>query len=134
MGAKNTFILALLEFALNHNLQVMEASYQQMRGTSMGSLRAPSYTYLHLDWREKEEVVFWSLMYLIHVALWYTANILELWKGSESDFHVFLNELGNNDHNIWLTYNFEKVTPSLSSLSLLRIIDYPQEFTIRRQL
>lgn len=51
-------------------------------------------------------------MYLIHVALWHFVNVMALWKGSESDFNVFLNEFGNNDHNIWLTYNFDKkVTP-----------------------
>lgn len=56
LGVQNELI-EILEFMLEHNcFQFLGINYQQLRGTSMGALWAPSYACLHLGFWEEEVV------------------------------------------------------------------------------
>lgn len=108
------FLIDILTFTLtftleNNYFQFLSKYYKQIEDTSMGAPWTPAYACLHLGLWE-EEVVYTSPMYLHHVHMWrrYIDDVLVVWKGDVESPHKFIDTLNNNDHNISLTYVFDR--------------------------
>lgn len=74
----------------------------------MGASCAPSYACLHLGWWEREEV-YNHTAFRQHVALWvpFIDDVLVVWRGTVSQFELFIKELNNNTRNIFVTYKVD---------------------------
>lgn len=127
VGAQNEFVVDILKFMLEHNCsQFLGVNYQQIRGTSMVALWAPSYACLHLGLCE-EEIVYVSSLYLSCSLMWlrYIDNVLMIWGGSQQELMAFIDELNQNNRNIKLTFSYH-----LEKLSFLDLTIQIKENTI----
>ncbi|XP_073460898.1 uncharacterized protein [Aquarana catesbeiana] len=101
------FILASLEFILNHNFFCFDGShYLQVQGVAMGTCCAPSYANLYLGEWEHSLLVQESLsVYMRHVITWrrYIDDIFMIWDGPTELLHEFLNCINKNDFNLKFT-------------------------------
>ncbi|OCT99555.1 hypothetical protein XELAEV_18005337mg [Xenopus laevis] len=105
------FVLEAIWFLLNHNYFSFNGTfYLQKRGTAMGARFAPTYANLYLGWWEETHILGADAPCLEYVVMYrrFIDDLLFVWNGSEGDFNMLLQDLGNVELNLAFTGCFSK--------------------------
>ncbi|XP_056388374.1 oocyte zinc finger protein XlCOF8.4-like [Hyla sarda] len=110
--AHRQLVLDLLRFTLTRNVFVFDKrTYNQLRGTAMGSPCAPTYANLYLGWWEESVVFSEALQHHTElVGLWarYIDDVFILWNGTPDQFASFVAALKVNEDYILTKKMFDK--------------------------
>ena len=117
------YLIECLNLVLKGNIFLFNEEYFiQKIGTAMGTKCAPSYACIFMGQIEEEFLKKWKGT---QPELWkrYIDDIFMLWKGSEQELNLFLEEINSHHSHIKFTANYDSVNKTVPFLDMQVSID-----------
>lgn len=115
------FILQLLELCLTRNFFQFESEFfQQIKGTCMGAIFAPSLAILVMDSIETNIILHQSNPFVSAITIWrrYIDDIFLIWENTEETLQQHLHWLNNNCFGLKFTMSTDHASISFLDLTI----------------